>query len=163
MRFAMRYHRSRLFFLRNQITIQWYGLFFLYVFGIALWLLINSNLSNFAKRLEEGQKGQTCILLIKPENRTKKNVTDCVQKNRSNNGDFKFNGDDSTDSGASPKATATESSNEPSTPLAPIQPIPTSPAPSEPTPVLTVPTPDILPPVKKVIPVVPDTLELITR
>lgn len=82
MKLAMRYHRFRLFFLRNQLTLQWYGLFFLYVFGIALWLLINSNLSNFAKRLEEGQKGQTCILLIQPKDRTRQNVTRCVEDNR---------------------------------------------------------------------------------
>lgn len=94
MKLSMKYHRSRLFFIKNQILILYCVVLFGWTFSIILGVLVVGRMQEIGRQLRDGQKGNTCILLIQPENRTKKNVSDCIDNNRTpgNNSDhFNFN------------------------------------------------------------------------
>lgn len=43
---------------------------------------MTERLQDITERLEDTQKGNVCIFLIKPENRTEANVKDCIDKNK---------------------------------------------------------------------------------
>lgn len=95
-------------------------------------ILINQ-LKDIANRIEETQKGSTCILLIKPEDRTRQNVTDCVDNNRTKDEDkdFQFKSDSdppvSTNSSVKVKVPPTK---QPIVVVKPSEPVDSSPLPS---------------------------------
>lgn len=114
-------------------------LFLTFIGTVAYGYSVTQRLDKIAKRLEDTQKGNICILLIQPDKRTSKNVTDCVQNNRSDPDDksFNFNGPN----GVSNQSTSNSSSDSPTALYkaipAPMQPIPqsiivTTPEPAEP-------------------------------
>lgn len=92
----MRWHRAKILVVKNRIMILWAAMFALWVFGFVLGFIILARIQGIVDRIEETQKGNTCILLIQPLDRTVENVTECVDNNRKQSGDtFQFTTPDS--------------------------------------------------------------------
>lgn len=88
----LKYHRLRLSVIRNRYVIGACMLLFLWAFSFVMGFLVLAKIQSLVEELQEGQKGNTCILLIQPKDRTKQNVTSCIQNNKKkpdNNFQFK--------------------------------------------------------------------------
>lgn len=78
----LKYHNLRLSFIRNRYIIAACMLLFLWAFSFVIGFLVLARIQAVIEEVQEGQKGNTCILLIKPSEITKKKAIDCIQKNR---------------------------------------------------------------------------------
>lgn len=94
----MRWHRAKLTVVRNRIMIIWCFVLAAYVFSFVLGFIILGRINQAIIRIEENQKGNNCILLIKPADRTEKNIGECIDKNRSDDNKFQFNPPDASSS-----------------------------------------------------------------
>lgn len=101
----MRWHRAKLNVVRNRIMIIWSFVLAAYVFSFVLGFIILGRINKAIIRIEENQKGNNCILLIKPSERTTKNIGECIDTNRSDNNKFQFNPPKSTPTPASSNST----------------------------------------------------------
>lgn len=77
-----RLHRLNLTLLRNRVWIIGGVILFFYVFTFVLGFILLNRLQTVVNTVEDNQKGTLCIISIKPQDRNKVNITDCVNKNR---------------------------------------------------------------------------------
>lgn len=144
---SMRYHRLRLYLINNRVLVLYCIVLFGWTFSIILGLIVVGRIQELAGKLEDGQRGNTCILLIQPKDRTKENVTSCVNNNRrknsSKNSPFQFNDSNSSNKNSKP-ISSTSSFIQPATSphIATIQ--KPSPKPSEPKPSTSQSTPPVV-------------------
>lgn len=82
-------HKARLNLIRYRLFIIYGAFLFLWTFSFVMGFLVLNRFNDVINEIREGQKGNTCILLIKPESRTKQNLADCIESNQSK-GDVKF-------------------------------------------------------------------------
>lgn len=85
-----KYHRSDKWFRRFRdasVVVLFFTLLGSMVYGY----VIAQRLQDIAQRIEDSQKGTACIILILPQNRNTKNVTDCIEKNKTEHNEFRFN------------------------------------------------------------------------
>lgn len=75
-------HRITLSLIRNRFVLGYAALLFLLTFGFVLGFISLARLNRITQDIEDGQRGNTCILLIQPQKRTKENVTRCIDNNR---------------------------------------------------------------------------------
>lgn len=85
-------HKAKLGMIRNRLLLIYGAFLFLWAFSFVMGFLVLNRLEELSQEIREGQKGNTCILLIKPEDRNKQNLSDCIESNQSKGGvkfDFK--------------------------------------------------------------------------
>lgn len=88
----MRKHRLYLAWLRHRYQIMFWVASFVLPTVLALNLILLHRVIEQNRRQEEILKGLSCILLITPTDRTKINVSECVEKNTTpSNKRFEFN------------------------------------------------------------------------
>lgn len=88
----MKRHKIYLAWLRHRYQIIFWVGGFVMLTVLALNLILLHRVIEQNKRQEEILKGLSCILLITPTDRTKINVTECVEKNTTpSNNRFEFN------------------------------------------------------------------------
>lgn len=88
----LKVHRTKLGMIRNRLLIIYGAFLFLWVFSFVMGFLILNRIEGLQQEIKEAQKGNTCILLIKPEERTKQKIVNCIDNNKNDNGvkfDFK--------------------------------------------------------------------------
>lgn len=88
----LKWHKTKLLFIRNRFGIV-YGIFlFLWTFSFVLGILLLGRINDVVNRIEDNQKAEACILQIARKDRTNKRISGCVDKNSSHpKQDFKFN------------------------------------------------------------------------
>lgn len=85
-----KYHRSDKWYKRFR-DASVFVLFFTLVGSMVYGYVIAQRLQDIAQRIEDSQKGTACIILILPQNRNSENVTDCIEKNKTNkDNEFEF-------------------------------------------------------------------------
>lgn len=93
----MKLHKVKLGLIRNRLLIIYSAFLFLWVFSFVMGFLVLARIENLAQEIREGQKGNTCILLIQPQERTREKAIDCIEKNKETPSEEKFKFDTADD------------------------------------------------------------------
>lgn len=83
-------HQIRLFFFKNGMLVLACSIMFFLITILALVaILVHATLKQ-TEQNEDLSRGISCILLIPPDERTKQNVSDCVEGNTKTKSNFEF-------------------------------------------------------------------------
>lgn len=116
----MKYHRSKLFFIRNRVLILYCIVLFGWTFSIILGIIVANRIQAVLDEVRAGQKGNACILTLNPP-RKKEEVVACIDKNKNDKNsqdNFKYN---DSGSGSSPQQSSITLPPEKKTTLPPIK------------------------------------------